>query len=79
MADEKRWVVTPPRDQSLTDVQKKLVDGGFKVDQVLSEIGLITGVADDDVVEKLKQAAKGVDIRPELPVDVGPPDSPETW
>lgn len=78
MADEKRWVVTPSKDQSLTDVHKKLVEGGFKVDQVLHETGLITGVADDDVVEKVRQSAKGVDISPEVPVDIGP-DSPETW
>jgi len=78
MANEKRWVVTTSGNQSLSDIQKTLVDSGFKVDQVLTEIGLITGVAEDEVVNKVRQMAGVADVSPEQAVDVGPPDSPVT-
>lgn len=79
MTNEKRWVVTTSGDQSLSDIQKNLIDSGFTVDQVLTEIGLITGVAEDEVVKKVRNINGVVDVSPELPVDIGPPDSPETW
>lgn len=75
----KRWVVTTSGDQSLDDIQKNLVDSGFKVDEVLREIGLITGVAEDDVAEKLRQVGGVVDVSPEPAVDIGPPGSSDTW
>lgn len=75
----KRWVVTTSGDQSLDDIQKNLVDNGFKVDEVLTEIGLITGVAEDDVAEKMRQVGGVVDVSPEPAVDIGPPGSSDTW
>ena len=75
----KRWVVTTSGDQSLSDIQKNVVDSGFKVDQVLEEIGLITGEAEDEVAEKVRQVGGVVDVSPDVPVDIGPPDSPDTW
>ena len=75
----KRWVVTTSGDQSLNDIHKNLVENGFKVDQVLSEMGLITGVAEDDVVEKVRQVGGVVDVSPEPSVDIGPPGSSDTW
>lgn len=79
MTNEKRWVVTTSGDQSLSDVQKNLVDSGFKVDEVLTEIGVITGVAEDDVVDKVRQVGGVVDVSPEPSVDIGPPGSSDTW
>jgi len=79
MANEKRWVVTTSGNQSLSDIHKTLVDSGFKVDQVLTEIGLITGVAEDEVVNKVRQVAGVVDVSPEQSVNLDPPDSPTTW
>ena len=75
----KRWVVTTSGDQSLDDIQKNLVDSGFKVDEVLTEIGLITGVAEDDVAEKMRQVGGVVDVSPEPSADIGPPGSSDTW
>lgn len=79
MTNEKRWVVTTSGDQSLSDIQKNLVDSGFKVDEVLTEIGVITGVAEDDVVDKVRQVGGVVDVSPEPSVDIGPPGSSDTW
>ena len=79
MTSEKRWVITTSGDQSLSDIQKNVVDNGFKVDEVHTEIGLITGVAEDDVVEKVRQVGGVVDVSPEPSVDIGPPDSSDTW
>ena len=79
MANEKRWVVTTSGDQSLSDIQKNLVDSGFNVDQVLPDIGLILGVAGDDVVQKVRTVNGVIDVSPEEPVQLDPPDSPVTW
>ena len=76
MAKQKRWVVTTSGDRSLSDVRKDLVDSGFSVDQVLGAIGLITGVADDDVADKARALAGVADVSPELPTDIGRPDAP---
>ena len=79
MPNEKRWVITTSGDQSLSDIQKNIADSGFKVDQVLTEIGLITGEAEDEVAEKVRQVGGVVDVSPDVPVDIGPPDSTDTW
>jgi hypothetical protein len=79
MAKQKRWVVTTSGDRPLSDVQKQLVENRFTVDQVLGEIGCITGTADDDVAKKARSVPGVVDVSPEEPVDIGPPDAPVTW
>ena len=75
MAKQKRWVVTTSGDRSLSDVRKNLVESGFSVDQVLGEIGLITGVAEDDVADRVRKLPGVVDVSPELTADIGPPDA----
>ena len=79
MAKEKRWVVTTSGDRALSDVRKKLVDAGFKVDRVLSEIGCITGTAEDDVAKKARNVPGVADVSPEDSINIGPPDAPVTW
>lgn len=76
MANQKRWVVTTSGGRSLSDVRKDLVESGFNVDQVLGEIGLITGTAEDDVAETARKIAGVVDVSPEISTDIGPPDAP---
>ena len=75
MAKQKRWVVTISGSRSLTDVRKSLVESGFTVEQVLGEIPLIIGVAEDDVAEKARKIAGVIDVSAEEPVDIGPPDA----
>jgi len=78
MAKQKRWVVTTSGNQPLSDVRKNLVESGFTVDQVLGEIGLITGAAEDDVVGRVRKIPGVVDVSPEASIDIGPPDAPIT-
>lgn len=79
MPQSKRWIVTTGGGRSTKEVAKDLKEKGFSVDQVLDEIGAITGAADESVVSKLR-AIKGVtDVSPDAPIDIGPPDSPTTW
>jgi hypothetical protein len=76
MAKKKRWAVTTSSDHPLSDVKKKLIESGFAVDQVLDEIGVITGTTSDDVAERLRSVPGVADVSPEPSVDIGPPDAP---
>ncbi|MDX6289406.1 MAG: hypothetical protein QOH42_1205 [Blastocatellia bacterium] len=78
MAKNKKWIVTTSPEK-ISDVRKKLTEAGFSVDQVLDEIGSITGTASDDVVEKLRKVEGVADVSPDHPIDIGPPDAPVTW
>lgn len=79
MVSGKRWIVTTSGDQSLNDIQKSLSKSGFAIDQVLGEIGCITGSATDDVAKKLRGMPGVADVSADLPIDIGPPDAPVTW
>ena len=78
MADKKGWVVTTSQDRAIDDVTKDLEQAGFNVEQVLGEIGSITGGAEDDVAQKVRSIPGVVDVSPDAPVDIGPPDS-DLW
>lgn len=79
MAKRNRWVVTTSGDRPLGEVQKDLKKSGFAVDQVLDEIGCITGTCGDDVAEKVRRIRGVTDVSPEPQVDIGPPNAPVTW
>jgi hypothetical protein len=79
MTKHKGWIVTTSGERPAKDVAKELTAKGFAVDQVLDEIGAITGAADDAVAAKVR-AIKGVaDVSPDDAIDIGPPDAPTTW
>ena len=75
--DTKKWVVTASGD--LDDVKRKLTQAGFNVDQVLREIGIITGSASAEVAKRARSISGVTDVSPDSPVDIGPPDAPTTW
>jgi hypothetical protein len=80
MAETKRWVVTTEGNRSLSDVKNDLTTSGFHVEDVLSEIGCITGAATDTVAEKARKIPGVADVSPEgPPISIGPPDAPITW
>ncbi|HWW74061.1 MAG TPA: hypothetical protein VNZ44_01625 [Pyrinomonadaceae bacterium] len=76
MAEGKRWIVTASGDRPLKDVKKELADEGFNVEDVLDEIGCITGQASEAVAEKLRSVRGVADVSPEPPpINIGPPDA----
>jgi hypothetical protein len=77
--NSKGWIVTTSGERPANDVAKDLKAKGFAVDQVLDEIGAITGAADDAVADKLRAVDGVVDVSPDTAIDIGPPDSPTTW
>jgi hypothetical protein len=79
MAKRKEWIVTTSGERPAKDVAKDLKAKGFAVDQVLDEIGTITGAADDDVAAKARTVKGVTDVSPEGTIDIGPPDAPTTW
>ena len=78
-AKKKDWVVTTSGDRPLEEIAKELKKSGFKVSQVLHEIGLITGEGGDDVATKLRKVKGVADVSANVSADVGPPDSKNTW
>ncbi|HET9765350.1 MAG TPA: hypothetical protein VFS60_00805 [Thermoanaerobaculia bacterium] len=78
MAEKKGWVVTTSQDRTIGDVAKDLKKAGFTVEQVLEEIGSITGGAGEDVAQKVRSIPGVLDVSPDTPVDIGPPDS-DLW
>jgi hypothetical protein len=80
MATKKKdWVVTTSGDRPLEEVANELRKSGFKVGEVLHELGLITGEGEDDVAEKLRKVKGVTDVSANAGADVGPPDSKDTW
>jgi hypothetical protein len=75
MATKRDWVVTTSGDRPIADVVKELKQSGFHVDQVLSDVGLITGAGGDDIAEKLRKVKGVADVSVNAGADVGPPDS----
>jgi hypothetical protein len=49
---------------------------GFTDMQVLDQVGLIVGVAPDEVVDAVRSMSGIEDVSPEEEIDVGPPDAP---
>lgn len=79
MTEAKSWIIAVSTDRPLQDIAKDLSDAGLLGAQVLEEINVITGKAADKSLEKLRKVRGVVDVSPDMPVDVGPPDSPTTW
>jgi predicted CoA-binding protein len=76
---QKSWIVTTTSDRPIKDIAKDLQDAGFQVGNVNDEIQSITGSAADTVAEKLRSVPGVVDVAPDMPIDIGPPDSERTW
>jgi len=79
MAGTRGWIVTTSSERSISDITNDLEKAGFSVGQVLQEVGSITGAAAEETVTKLRSIPGVVDVSPDTPIDIGPPDSGETW
>lgn len=74
----RRWIVTLTEGAGAAEIRSRLSKAGFDVDQVLDEIGVVTGSGDEDVAEKLRGLEEVEDVSPEGEIGVGPPDS-DIW
>jgi hypothetical protein len=63
----------------MADIAKDLSAAGFAVDQTLEQIGVITGKSDAKAVGKARVIRGVTDVSPDLQVDIGPPNSRDTW
>ncbi len=79
MSKSKDWIVTTSGDRSLAEVAADLKKKGFRITDTFDEIGSIAGQADDESAEKARDVPGVTDISTNVPVDIGPPDSSETW
>ncbi len=79
MAADRRWLVTCSGDRELSRIAEDLTARGLRLDQTLGEIGIIVGDAPEDVVEDLRRVPGVLDVSPDQPIDIGPPDAPTTW
>jgi hypothetical protein len=75
----KNWVVTTSGDRPLGDVANDLRKSGLKVADILTEIGCITGEGSDAAAEKARKVRGVTDVSVSAPIDIGPPNSPDTW
>lgn len=73
------WVITISGDRPIAEVADELARCGFELEQVLTEIGVITGRGSDDIVARARKVAGVADVSATVNVDIGPPGSPETW
>ena len=63
------------RGRSVDDTLAELRDAGLEVDEALGDLGIVTGRAAPDAVERLR-GIPGVTIEPESGVQLPPPDAP---
>ena len=73
------WVITTSGDRPLADIAKDLSAAGFAVDQTLEQIGAITWKSDAKAVGKARAIRGVTDVSPVPLVDIGPPNSRDTW
>jgi hypothetical protein len=79
MSEQRGWIVTTSSERGIRDIASDLEKAGFSVARVLEEIGSITGAAADEAITKLRSIPGVVDVSPDRPIDIGPPDSGDNW
>jgi hypothetical protein len=73
------WIVTTSGNRAIADIAKDLKAAGVAVEQTLHQIGVLTVKADKEAIGKAR-AVRGVsDVSPDHPVNIGPPNSRDTW
>ena len=78
MAGQKKLVVTLSGRRSLAAIRSELEAAGFKIEQTLDSIGVLTGTADQDAISKLREVDGVESVEQEQEIDIGPPDGP-SW
>jgi hypothetical protein len=73
MSSEPQWIVTLASGSAPAVVARALRQAGFQVEQVLDEIGCVTGRASAAVADAVRRVPAVADVAGSGPVDVGPP------
>jgi hypothetical protein len=80
MAESKPWVVTLSGDRPINELASDIEEVGFVIDQVLEATNIITGSSTDSVADAVRAIPGVADVSAPTPdIDIGRPDSPETW
>ena len=79
MATSRLWTITTSGDRSLEQIAKDLAEAGLQDREILEMIGVITGSAEDESVEKLRRVRGVTDVSLNLMIQLEPPDSDQTW
>jgi hypothetical protein len=79
MPEVKTWVVTTSGNRSIADIRKDLENAGLTHVEILDQIGVITGSADDSALDRLRTVPGVGDVSPSEPINIGPPNARETW
>jgi hypothetical protein len=74
-ADLKEWVVTLAPDTAAATASAALARAGLHVDQVLAEIGVITGRGAASAGAALRRVPGVTDVAEQAVIDIGPPDA----
>jgi len=74
-----RWIVTTAGDRPIGDITTDLADAEFTVAQTLSEVGIVIGTGEESLAQQLREIPGVGDVSPESNIDIGPPDSRDTW
>ena len=64
------WIVTVSDERPIKKVVADLKAAGFAVEQVLEEIGIVSGSAAPDKVEQLRKIQGVMDVSPDHPVKI---------
>ena len=70
------WVITLDPNTTPATARDALAKAGLEVDQVLEEIGVITGRGSAGLGAALRKVRGVADVSEQAPIDIGPPDAP---
>ena len=73
------WIVTASGERPLQQIASDLKAKGVKVEAVLDEIGCITIEGDDDTGSTARKVKGVADVSPDASINIGPPNSSDTW
>jgi hypothetical protein len=72
----KEWVVTLAPGTPPARARDALAKAGLQIDQVLEEIGVITGRGAAGIGGALREVKGVADVAEQPGIDIGPPDAP---
>jgi len=78
MTKSTRWILTVAYDRPIEQIVADAAKAGLRDVQVMAEIGCITGTAPTVAVARLRRVRGVVDVAPDSPIDIGPPDADVT-